>query len=129
MNERENILGRIREALKVPSPRPSDVHAGSHARVPVNVTSAGFREWLPPVGASFEERLALFRKNAANLKADFRFTSSAAESSRLLRELCESEGWKGPVGAFRDRVGAPEFDGVTVKGRMLLAPFWLTTNT
>ena len=97
MSERENILGRIREALKEPAPRPK-----SHTRIaddPTTSPAAGgtsqtAREWLPFVGASAEERLALFAKNAASLKADFQLLASRDELKAALLKLRDGEKWQ-----------------------------------
>ncbi len=95
MNERDKILGRIREALKVHAPPPGDGHAGPSAVASATGSSAAaFRQWLPKVGATFEERLELFRNHAANLKAQFFFTNTAEEIPKLLVELCATEHWK-----------------------------------
>lgn len=94
MNERENILGRIRESLSVPAPVP-----GAHDHQPVHPVSEHeaaqhIAEWLPNVGESFEERIELFQKNAAELKADFRLLASQAELIAQLQEIAQAEGWK-----------------------------------
>ena len=93
MSERENILGRIREALKVPAPLP-----GSHGDAPIHAATAApashAREWLPAVGASSAEQFALFAKNAADLKADFQLLASAAEMRAALAALRDREGWQ-----------------------------------
>ena len=94
MNERENILGRIREALSVPAPIP-----GAHYGEPVHAVSESeaathIPEWLPSVGSTFEERLALFAKNAAELKADFVLLNTPEELTAKLREIAAVEGWK-----------------------------------
>jgi L-lactate dehydrogenase complex protein LldG len=104
MNERENIFGRIREALRVeapmpghPSPKtpahpPGDASQTPLAGLDIGATSA--RQWLPFVGPSFDEQLALFRKNAADLKAAFHLLENRQELGSRLRELRDSEGWK-----------------------------------
>ncbi|MCX6966914.1 MAG: LUD domain-containing protein [Verrucomicrobia bacterium] len=94
MNERENILGRIREALSVPAPVP-----GAHSGEPPHAVSeceaaTHIPEWLPRVGSTFEERLALFRTNAAELKADFVLLDSPEELIAKLREIAAAESWK-----------------------------------
>jgi len=92
MNERENIFARIREALTV------EAHASAqhdHAHKPAGLpTTVDHRRVLPAVGESFEARLALFAKNAAELKATFRVVKDLAELTAQLRELGEAEGWK-----------------------------------
>ena len=94
MNERENILGRIREALRVPAPVP-----GAHDHQPAHPVSereaaVHIPEWLPSVGVTFEERLALFQKNAAELKAQFILVETPEQLAAKLREIAAAEGWK-----------------------------------
>ena len=95
MSERDNILGRIREALRVPAPVPGAhdhkrlTHAASEAEAAKHIP-----EWLPAVGGSFEERVELFRANAVELKADFQLLADARELEGQLRELATAESWK-----------------------------------
>ena len=56
--------------------------------------SSQAREWLPPVGDSFDDQLNRFRANATDLKANFYFCNSRDEMARLLIELRDAEGWK-----------------------------------
>jgi len=46
------------------------------------------------VGETFEERLALFRKHAADLKAAFHLVNNLEELSKPLLELRDTERWK-----------------------------------
>jgi L-lactate dehydrogenase complex protein LldG len=99
MTERENILARIREALKVSAPLP-----GSHqnsAAVPAAAHPAGgmpaplsAREWLPAVGQTIEEQFGLFAKNCADLKADFQRLASRDELKTALVKLRDAEKWQ-----------------------------------
>jgi L-lactate dehydrogenase complex protein LldG len=93
MNEREKILARVREALKVPVHVP-----GAHGNAPLPASAqssaAGARQWLPKVGESFAEQLALFQANAAELKADFQLYNSSEETRQALVRLRDAEGWK-----------------------------------
>jgi L-lactate dehydrogenase complex protein LldG len=89
MSEREKILARVREALKVQAPPTDAHHHGS-----TTTGASGPRQWLPKVGESFEEQLALFARNAAGLKADFQLFDSAKELGRALVRLRDAEGWK-----------------------------------
>lgn len=93
MTEREKIFARIREALSVPAPLPGHHDAG-HVVPLKGAPSAQAREWLPPVGETFEDQLARFQANAADLKATFYFCKDREELSKRLRELREVEGWK-----------------------------------
>jgi L-lactate dehydrogenase complex protein LldG len=91
MTEREKILARIREALKVEAHAPGTHGAPSHPLAPA---AASARQWLPKVGATFEEQLELFRRNAADLKAEFQLCASREELSGALTALSRSLGWK-----------------------------------
>lgn len=93
MNERENILGRIREALKVPAPRPGHSREPAAVPRPESPGAAELRQWLPPVGPSFEERLELFKANAAGLKAGFQCLHSREELVAQVTALRDREGW------------------------------------
>ena len=92
MGERENIFGRIREALTVPAPVPG--HAGTQPRSAAVPPSAQARQWLPLVGATFDERLSLFRTQAAALKADFLLVENRHQLAGTLTGLRDAEGWK-----------------------------------
>jgi L-lactate dehydrogenase complex protein LldG len=83
-DDREKIFARISEALANPAHGP----AGG----PPSVTEQ--RRVLPAVGKTFEERLALFRSNAAELRADFHVVANRDELESRLRELRDAEGWK-----------------------------------
>jgi L-lactate dehydrogenase complex protein LldG len=94
MTEREKIFARIREALTVQAPLPG--HHGETGHHPSfnGAPSTQTREWLPPAGDTFEEQLARFRANAADLKATFYLANNREELARLLLELRDVEGWK-----------------------------------
>ncbi len=93
MSERENILGRIREALKTKAPFPGHHHGGQSNTAANNGVNVP-RNWLPKVGERFEDQLALFARNAAELKADFRLLGSAEEAATALLSLGSTAGWK-----------------------------------
>ncbi len=78
MSEREAILGRVREALRIPAPLPG--HGERKG-------SREFSRWLPPVGDSLEA----FRAASAELRTDFRLVDSPEAA---LAELRAAEGWK-----------------------------------
>ncbi len=119
MGEREQILGRIREALKVPAPRPGahTAHDGPHtAHAPPRPGT--IQEWLPPVGDSFEERVAAFGRQSAELKTEFLLRHSPEEAMTLLREISAREGWK--------RIGSHRGDLTDAACRELGLPVLLT---
>ena len=93
MTEREKILGRIRGALKTPAPLPGS-HGQSHAPASAQSPGSTPKQWLPRVGETVDERLALFAKNAAELKADFQLLNSPGEARQALGRLRDSAGWK-----------------------------------
>ena len=86
MSERENILARVREALRVTAPQP-----GFHDAAPRSVKRV--TDLLPAVGRSFDENVALFQKNAVELKAEFRLLASTEELRVALANLRDAEGW------------------------------------
>jgi len=92
MSEREAILARIREALKITAPRPGS-HDHEMPRVETE-TARDFSRWLPRVGESFEERVELFRANSTELRADFRLLDSREELFSALAAIRDGEGWK-----------------------------------
>jgi L-lactate dehydrogenase complex protein LldG len=95
MTERENILGRIREALQTKAPLPGS-HGHEHDQAPVSTEPpiAHVREWLPLVGKTPEEQFDLFAKNCADLKADFQKLSSREELKAVLTKLRDAEKWQ-----------------------------------
>ncbi len=93
MSERENILGRIREALSLAAPKPGH-EPGAPGRATDRLPqSTLMREWLPPAGESFAQRLELFTRNAAALKAEFHLVNDLDELSTRLGALRDNEHW------------------------------------
>jgi L-lactate dehydrogenase complex protein LldG len=105
VTEKEKILARIREALTLPAPLPGHAHANEHTATLLTRNSTPSR-WLPQVGPTFEDRLALFGKNAADLKADFHCTESSEQAIRVLTSLRDAEGWK-KIGAHSGALADP----------------------
>jgi L-lactate dehydrogenase complex protein LldG len=93
MTEREKILGRIREALRMTAPQP-----GWHGEVQVHTSAespaAHARDWLPSVGPTSEEQFELFAKNAADLRADFQRLTGRDELTAALIKLRDAEKWQ-----------------------------------
>jgi L-lactate dehydrogenase complex protein LldG len=113
VTEKDLILGRIREALRVAAPAP-----GNHGAVPHQFSkdhsSSDARQWLPAVGETFEERLALFGRNASDLKAEFHLVDGLSEACKLALNLRDVEGWRhiathagGLTDAFCNGLGLP----------------------
>lgn len=94
MNERDQILGRILEALKVSAPSPGH-HGNQLATTTASAAaSAQARQWLPAVGESFTEQVTAFRQKCAELKAEFHLLDSEGECADLLAGLRDREQWK-----------------------------------
>lgn len=128
MSERNAILGRIREALRVPATRP-----GSHdaAQPSARQTGAGlervsshqasdFSPWLPPVGAGFEALAAAFAKASHELRTDFHLLEHEGAVRARLAALRDAEGWQ--------RVAAHRSDLVTPAAQSLGRPVLWTDD-
>lgn len=93
MSERENILGRIREALQTKAPLPG-AHGDACDHPPVEPPVAHAREWLPSVGTTTAEQFDLFTRNCAELKADFQLLASRDELKTALAKIAAAEKWQ-----------------------------------
>ena len=94
MNERDQILGRIREALKVPAPAPGNHGDRLAPGGMIRPVPGQARQWLPFVGETFEEQLAAFRNKCDELRAEFQLVDSPAQCAKTLAELRDREQWK-----------------------------------
>jgi L-lactate dehydrogenase complex protein LldG len=92
MSERENIFTRIREALSVHARLPGHAHRDAGVMPPLP-SSSDQRRVMPAVGPSFEEQLALFGNNAAELRAGFTPVADATGLAAALKALAVAEGW------------------------------------
>jgi L-lactate dehydrogenase complex protein LldG len=88
--DREAIYGRIREALREPAPRH---HEKLSAPADSTVT-APFREWLPQVGTSETDRVALFTKLSEMLRTEFVECASIVAAAKHVKELAAANGWQ-----------------------------------
>jgi len=93
MNERDNILARIREALTVAAPLPGHDHDTARPTT-VLPSAADQRRVLPAVGPSFDEQVVLFRKNAVELRADFRLVQDLGALAAELKGISAAEDWQ-----------------------------------
>ncbi len=82
---RKEIMGRIREALKTPSPKPH--LKGESAKV------TG-KAWLPEVGDTQAETMALLSDNLAKLKAQFHPVENLDQAITLVKDLAKKKNWK-----------------------------------
>lgn len=97
-DEKQAILGRIREALA----QPTDAHvrantlATSHS-LPV-IQNLGDRspdrsDFMPPVGANFQEKVALFAELSDRLQTEFHVVDSIEAATIFFTELAKENGW------------------------------------
>ena len=90
MTNRELILGRIREALKIAAPHPAfHDRTATTSRLP-----ASPQKWLPPVGGTLDEQIELFRRNAEDLKAEFHVCANIPEAIQSVKTLAAGGSWK-----------------------------------
>ncbi len=91
---RKEVLGRIAEALRAPA-RPAHAgHGPAKGTAKAGDHAPQFREWLPPVGPSADERLALFSRQCAALKAEVRLCADVAGAAGQIATIAEAGGWR-----------------------------------
>lgn len=92
MTDREQILARIRGALSV------DAASSPHSSHPQDATETSRlpdpRTFMPPVGVSDDERLALFQLHSKDLRTEVVQVADVAEAKTRLAELAARGGWK-----------------------------------
>lgn len=109
---RDVILGRIREALRIPAPLP---HLKSHAAEAAVVPAAGSghpaltvlpaevgRPWLPDGGETPEERVRILTENLDKLRALVRRVSDLPAAAAVIAELARERGWQRVAGHAHD---------------------------
>jgi L-lactate dehydrogenase complex protein LldG len=89
--DRAAIFARIREALKEPAPHHHETHAPVAANSPV---TAPFREWLPQVGPTIDDRIALFAKLSEMLKTEFIVCANIKAAAKHVARLAQENRWK-----------------------------------
>jgi L-lactate dehydrogenase complex protein LldG len=90
MSEREQIIGRIREALRLEAHRPG------HAQTSNDGTRADAtpRKWLPIVPGDYKGQVELFSKNCDDLKTRFLRVAALSDIVEKLSEWKNAEAWK-----------------------------------
>ena len=88
--DRDKILARIREGLSVPAP----LHHEMPARAGQSAQEPAFRAWLPAVGASQEEQMALFAKQSDLLRTEFVTCADVRAAAAHVAGLAATHGWK-----------------------------------
>jgi L-lactate dehydrogenase complex protein LldG len=90
MNRRDEILGRIKEALRLRAHKPRRAGtSGDGGR-----TGSTMRAWLPAVPNDHEAIVEAFARNCVELRAQCYRLAGLPELSGKLLELKNSEGWK-----------------------------------
>ena len=95
MSEREKILGRIREALRIRAPKPGS-HVG-HAEEPphpTRIAATHARQWLPAVPEDAEGQIRLFATHSEDLKTEFLRVTDVDALAPALQSLATRLGWK-----------------------------------
>ena len=98
-DDRKKILGRIRKALSVPAPRGHTSPAAEHtpepafeSQLPI-IGQGSYQQWLPPVGASWDEQAELFARNSTELITEFLLCEDEAQLHAHLNRLKDEHGW------------------------------------
>jgi L-lactate dehydrogenase complex protein LldG len=87
------ILNRIREALRNnPAPRPHTSHSQTEAAAEHHGHAQ--REWLPQVGSTLPEQIALFAKSSEGLTTEFYHLPTMEAAKDVLAKLSTESGWK-----------------------------------
>lgn len=95
MLERANILGRVREALKLSAPRPGHAHPQEPASTGGLASGhRGVSEWLPAVGEFFADQVEVFRTQSAELRSEFQLLENVEELRNALHGMAHGEAWK-----------------------------------
>ena len=94
MTAKEQILGRIREALKEKAPYPGHSHDHHGSSTSAAPSAASARQWLPKAGSTPAEWLALFQSAASDLKAEVVLVQDRSALAESLRGLSETNRWQ-----------------------------------
>ena len=123
MSGREQILTRIRRALQVPAPRrhaPAQSPTTEQFARALPIIRQAAREWLPPVGATWDEQATLFASQCADLRAEFFLCADLAELHGRLAALAVEGAWQ--------RIAAHPGDLTSDCAASLLLPMVMTES-
>jgi L-lactate dehydrogenase complex protein LldG len=87
--DREAILGRIIEALRVPAPE----HHHGVSKPGTHTVTAPFREWMPPVGESPADRIESFTRLSEMLRTEFVRCPNIPAAAKHIATLATEGGW------------------------------------
>jgi L-lactate dehydrogenase complex protein LldG len=89
--KRDIVLGRIREALRIPTRQHVDRSSDKHS-VPGDGDHRGF-DCLPLVPSDYPGRLALFRERSIELKTDLHIVDSLEAAATTMSVLRDRHSW------------------------------------
>ena len=96
-NGREQILGRIRQALQVPAPprhAPAQSPPTERFARSLPVIRQETRAWLPPVGETWDEQIILFAAQCDDLRAVFYLCVDREDLRARLAALAAECNWQ-----------------------------------
>lgn len=87
---RQAILGRVREALRV----PTDEHVRRAPSAPRVDDGEAFRAWLPQAGDTHEQRVATFAELSEKLRTRFVCVADLDAARAEVASIARAEGWR-----------------------------------
>jgi len=93
MSERENIMNRIRVALKAKVTSPGSHGVAGHALPAAQPGIGQVQQWLPAGGETVADQVEFFRSRSAELKTEFHWLASPAEAQATLAKIAAEEKW------------------------------------
>ena len=87
------VAGWVPDAAPAKASQPMSIALNVLNEPAPGSNEAAWRAWLPPVGAGYEERVALLERNLLDLKAEFRRVAGLEELQVLAREMARENGW------------------------------------
>jgi L-lactate dehydrogenase complex protein LldG len=97
---RDTILGRIREALRVPAPLPHMTSHAAETAAPSGPKSLAIlplevaRPWLPDGGDTPAERIALLSDNLGKLRAEVHRVADPAAAAETVARIAAERSWQ-----------------------------------
>ena len=86
-------VGWVPDATPAKASKPMSISLNVLNEPAPGSNEAAWRAWLPPVGAGYEERVAMLERNLLDLKAEFRRVAGLEELQVLAQEMARENGW------------------------------------
>ncbi len=105
MSDRTALLNRVKDALKTPTAaivrgethvKPPEEHGqveATNSALAAQVSENNADNWLPTVGTTFEERVALFAELSEKLTTRFFHVEHAVDAHEQIKSIAAEEGW------------------------------------